>query len=661
MLVRFTHFVIAVALSIQIAASSDSARPNDYLITFDHIPSPHFGRVNAIIRDDRGFLWFGTSKGLCKYNGYEVRVFTIGTSPDIEQQIVTSMIRLDSSSLLLGTGMGLWTFDLTTESTTRFPSTPEIPDTRINTIVEDADSTIWIGTNSHGLFRCDRRATVLRYTTDNGLSSNNILSLVVGRSGGLWIGTLGGGLNMLDKAKLLITHYRSNTTNLGTLYSDNITSLCENDNQEMWIGTGEGLNVLNLKTGKMARMDLHSYTRHSIMSLARDPAGRMWVAALDLGLLYYSNGRFTHFTTLNDVGRSLGSVRVLYPDPIATTSKSLLLWVGARSGVNKVLMSQNPFANHIRDQDSLQLERGGVLSVCEDCKGILWVGLWGGGLDAIAHTQGRYQRITNFNTSPSSPLVLPNNDVGTVIEDKNGNLWLGTAGGLAMLDQNRKKMVVYKHLQGDSTSLASNHVDGVYEDRSGAIWVSTLDGLSEFIHGQPSRFNNHFLAPKQSDPIEGNHVSGVFEDNLSNHWVATYGRGLNKLETDGTYKRFLDAGDSAGTKENWIYGIAEDNEGLFWLSTRAGLVSFDPQSGKYTRHTIGVLSDEHIFGIFIDQQNDLWLSTEVGLATFSPKTQSLTRFDEKDGLAFTELLSGFFRNSHGKLFVGGRGVAASVL
>jgi ligand-binding sensor domain-containing protein len=650
-----TILIIAIVLSaISTPATSRPVGLDQYQITFEQIPSPHFGRVNAIIRDDRGFLWFGTSKGLCKYDGYQVRVFAIGSPQDIEQQIVTSMTRMDGDSLLLATGKGLWRFDLRAEHASPFLIGTEISQDRINAVTEDPDGTIWIGTGSLGLFSYNHTTlAVQRYTTSNGLSSNRILSLSFDRSGRLWIGTLDGGLNMLDRTTSRIVHYRSSVTDPGTLYSDNITALCENDNQELWIGTTEGLNVLHLKTRRMLRMDLHSYTKHSIMSLAHDPSGRMWIAALDLGLLFYANGSFTQFTRSDDVGRSLSSVRALYPDPVATTGRNLLLWIGTRSGVNKVSMSTNFFTNHIRNQDSLLLNRGAVLSLCEDRKGILWAGLWGGGLDALRRVHGMYRRIANFRKAGSQLPSLPNNDVGAVTEDRTGILWIGTAGGLAMLDKGRKQMVVYKHVGADSTSLVNNNVDRIFEDRSGTIWICTLGGLSELIRGTPHRFRNYLLDPKEADPVEGKHVSDIFQDHRSNLWVATYGRGLNKLESDGTHVRFLHPQDSTGTQENWIYSIAEDHEGLLWLSTLAGLVSFDPESGKFTRHPIEQLHDAHIFGIYVDERNDLWLSTGIGLARFTPKIQTFARVDEKHGLSFTELRSGFCRNASGKLFVGG--------
>ncbi len=647
--------LITVALCIAACLASSGTDASDkYLSTFEQIPSPNFGRVNGILRDDRGFLWFGTDRGLCKFDGYQVRVFAIESTPENKRQIITSIISMKGGRLLLATGNGLWTFDLKTEQLSQFLPGTEIPRSRINAIVQGPDSTIWIGTSSLGLFSYNTTSTIVRrYTTSDGLSANRILTLLLDHSGGLWIGTTGGGLNLLETATSRIVHYRSTATDSGTLYSDNITSLCENVNQELWIGTSEGLNVLDLETQRMRRVDLHSYTRHTIMSLARDPFGRMWIAALDLGLLFYDNGSLTQFTTSDDVDRSLNSVRTLYPDPVATTGRSLLLWIGTRHGVNKVLMATNPFTNHIRNQDSLLLHRGAVLALCEDRKGILWTGLWGGGLDAFKQVNGAYRRVANFKSDASTRFSLPHNDVGPIIEDRNENLWIGTSGGIAVLDKTRKQMVVYKHIEGDSTSLLSNQIDDIYEDHSGTIWICTIGGLSELRPGTPHRFRNYLIQPKVSDTLEGKQVSDIFQDRLSNLWVATYGRGLTKLEPDGKHVQFLHPADTSGIQENWIYSLVEDNDGLFWLSTRIGLASFDPRSGLFTRHAVRELSDAHIFGIFVDQQNNLWLSTETGLARFSPKAQSFTRFDESYGIGFTELRSGFFQNTQGKLFVGG--------
>ena len=656
------HTIFALFLLSQPARTQPPRLPplDKYLIRFEHIATPNFGRINAIIRDERGFLWFGTSTGLCKYDGYRIQVLLSGTPADPQHRLVTSMIRLAESSLLLATGKGLLTFDLRTEQSVPFLAGTQFSEDRINAVVEDGRGTIWIGTASQGLFGCNRITRALRrYATSDGLSNNTITALLTDRRGDLWIGTVSG-LNVLDVTTSRISSSRADPSDRTSLQSDDITALCESDSGEIWVGSHGGLDVLEESTGRIRRLDLHSYIQHTVVAIAKDATDRMWIGASDLGLLACQHGSFEQFSTLSDVERSLGAIGVLYPDPVATNARELLLWTGTRSGVNKMLLSKNPFANHIRFRDSLQLGRGAVLSLREDREGMLWAGLWGGGLDGLRRIRGAYRRVANFQNDPSNPFTLPNNDVGPVIEDPGGNLWVGTANGLAILDKQRNVVAIDRHRDRDSTSLAGDHIGRIYEDHSGSIWVCTDGGLSELAPppvkrepGSPDRFKNYLDNPADAHPDGGKRVYDILEDQGSNHWVATAGRGLVRIAAGGTLTRFLSPGDSSGSAENWIYSFTRDRNGLLWLSTRAGLVSFDPGTGAFTRHALDQFYEAHIFGIAPDWAGDLWLSTSIGLGRFSPKTGAFVRYDKDDGMPFTELLSGFYESARGTFFVGG--------
>lgn len=620
-------------------------------VTFEQIPSPNFGRVNAIIRDDRGFLWFGTTKGLLKYDGYRVRVFP-GDSP--QDGLVFAMLKMGDGSLMLGTGNGLWRFDLAKEQATPFLTGMEFSGSRIISAAKDSSGTLWIGTGSQGLFSCDPvTRKVQRFTTDNGLGDNRITAILPGHGNTVWIGTGTGGLNALDRTTSRIVSYRRQASGAESLNSDHIASLCERGERELWIGTDDGLNVLDFSSGHMHRLEIHSAIKHTIMSIGGDPSGRMWVAATDLGLLSYDNGMFTQFRTPADVGRSLNTIMTLYPDPVASTTTSLLLWVGTHSGVDKVLISANPFANHIRGEQSLELDRGAVLSLCEDRKGILWVGLWGGGLDALQRDHGTYRRVRHFEHDASRAGSLPSNDVEELMEDRQENLWIGTPDGLAMLDPRRKYMIIDRHVEGEPMSLLSNGVNRIHEDQSGRIWICTRDGLSQLIPGTPHRFKYFLNSPRDAHPVGGNEVTDILEDSLSNLWVTTCGNGLIRVEPGGGFHRFMFPGDSAGTGENWMYCLASDRNGLFWLSTRAGLMVFDSRSHTFAEHTADQFSEEHIFGIAVDQDNNPWLSTSIGLGRLSPQPGAFVKYERDDGIPFTELRSGFSRSTRGTLFVGG--------
>lgn len=625
-----------------------------YLIRYEDIPLPNFGLINDIIRDDRGFLWVATTRGLFKYDGYQVKEYPNGYEPIRNRDNITKILRMDDGSPLLSTGKGLWRFDLKTELFDSFLPEAEFSEVRVRSIVNDSNGTIWIGTESHGLFGYNQRTkAVRRYTTGKGLSDDRITALLADRSGTLWIGTLGGGLNCLDPATSTIVSYRAAGREDRRLLSDHVTSLCEAENRDIWIGTDNGLNVLEPASRQIRRVSLPSPIRHTIWSMARDPAGSLWIAASDLGLLNYRGEVLTRFPASGELARSLSKIRALYFDPVATGKANLLLWIGTRSGVTKLLVSSNPFANHLRNQDSLQLDRGAVLSFCRDRTGILWLGLWGGGLEGLRRVDGRYRRISHFEHDSGDPLSLPSNDIGSLAEDRNGNLWIGTSRGLGMLDHRRKQMIIDRHVEGDSTSLSGDEINEIHEDRNGAVWFCTKGGLSRLLPGGMHRFENFLDDPGDARQTGGNTVSGIVEDRLSNSWVATYGRGLNKIDSSGKITRYLCPADSPGVGENRIDQIAEDPDGLLWLSTRAGLVSFDPRSGVYGRFPIEDLRDGHIFGISIDRDGDLWLSTAIGLGRFSPKSREFERFDEQNGLQFKEFFSAFYRDDAGRLLAGG--------
>ena len=226
-----------------------------------------------------------------------------------------------------------------------------------------------------------------------------------------------------------------------------------------------------------------------------------------------------------------------------------------------------------------------------------------------------------------------------------------------MLDSTRKHITIDKHVDEDSASLLSDDVNTIVEDHAGTIWICTGKGLSRLnpppSKGQAHPFNNYLNDQKDARPFGGNVVSNILEDHTGTIWATTYGRGLNKFSADGSFKRFLDPADSAMNEENFIYRMVEDPENLFWLSTRAGLVLFDPRTGGFTRYPIDELNDAHIFDILPGDGGDLWLSTSIGLTRFNPRSNVFTRYGSEHGLQFNEFFSGFFRSRHGTLFAGG--------
>ena len=665
-------FVVAFLLTGTTRAASPrpvKADPyHDYLITTEHIALPSAAPVNAIVRDDRGFLWFGTTRGLCKYDGYEVRVFKHGSDADRNQRFITGMTKTADGSLLLASWNGLWLFDLRTERFTPFPDDVRFADGIIDAIAGDPRGTLWIGMRRAGLFSYSHTTqTVRHYTTKDGLSANGISSLLLDGSGMLWIGTYNGGLNVLDPTTSRFVHYRRKPSDRGTLSSDHVAAIHENDNQELWIVTAEGLDILDRLTGRVRRLHFPSSGQISVGAIGRDFSGVMWVGVQGRGMMSYFNETWKQVAPSPDRAITLSDVFItkIYPDAVSSSHGRQVLWIGTRAGgVNKMQMVKNPFTNSIRDEDSLLLGRGAVLSVCEDRKGIVWVGLWGGGLDALVRTGGGYKRIAHYQPDPHNPFSLPNDNVGSLLEDREGVLWIGTSDGLATFDTARKRFTTYRHDKSDSTSLTANNINGVYEDHLGRVWIWTESGLSLVVRGKRNpngsidprgrgHFKNYLHSPQDAHAPRGNAVTDVIEDRSGNLWASMKGGGLNKLDDEGRFIRFLHPHDTSGRMENFVHSMYEDGDGLLWLQTGAGLVTFDVRSGIFKRYEDEQLNEAQVSGIENDRAGNLWLSTLGGLFKLNPRTHNFLWYGDAQGLPLKVLTSTFFRNSRGKLYVGG--------
>ncbi|MCP4603197.1 MAG: histidine kinase, partial [Proteobacteria bacterium] len=174
--------------------------------------------VTGILQDKQGFMWFATTDGLNKYDGFFITVYR--NIPDDVTSLANSNIRSfiedSSGDLWLGTnGDGLSKFDRKAEAFTHYLNQEDNPKSISNnyvySIFEDDAGSMWIGTNG-GLNKFDLKTGAFsRYVhqADNpkSISKNEVRSIFEDSDGNLWIGTEGGGLNKLDRKKETFTRY----------------------------------------------------------------------------------------------------------------------------------------------------------------------------------------------------------------------------------------------------------------------------------------------------------------------------------------------------------------------------------------------------------------------------------------------------------------------
>ncbi|HSR32931.1 MAG TPA: two-component regulator propeller domain-containing protein, partial [Anaerolineae bacterium] len=267
--------------------------------------------------------------------------------------------------------------------------------------------------------------------------------------------------------------------------------------------------------------------------------------------------------------------------------------------------------------DSESLSSDSVSALLVDRQGDLWIGTAGGGLNRLALSKvggsdpvaGTFVR---YRHDPDNPDSLSNDMVLSILEDSAGNVWVGTLDGLDRFDpsadsgqpKNQVSFTHYRHDPEDPQSLSENVILSLHEDRSNVLWVGTVDGANRF-----NRREDQFIHyRKDRDPPE----------------EPTYGLDVSS--------RLQDPQPSI-LSDGRVLAVHEDRAGELWIGTfDGGLNRLDRLSGKLSvyRHDPAdptSLSSNEVGAVYEDRAGILWVGTGNGfLEQFDPHTETFTHY-----------------------------------
>ncbi len=629
--------------------------------------------VYDIIQDSRGFLWFGTLVGLCRYDGFPFKTYLHNPNNDrsISNIVVNSVYEDTQGFIWVGTLGGLNKFNRDTEQFTRYikdtKNQTSISNDNVYKVYEDKKGILWIGTDGGGLNKFDRETeefTSYIYDPDDSssISHNSIFYAILESSTGeLWIGTYGGGLNKFNKETGQFTHYIHDPDNPKSLSNDKIRTMIEDRFGNIWIGTENGLNRLILSENEKNPPTFIHYRRNPenpnsisgnrVFSIYEDKKGELWVVTFDGGVDKFNRNNETFTKYLYNGGRSI------YQD------NSGILWVGNDQGVEKLNPNKLSFKHYKHNPMNPKSLRGNtIFEFLEDTDKNIWVATTFG-LDKFLIEKNEFMHI-NFGEYKFGEL---SNGVLSLHKDKLGRLWVGTWGrGLIYIEseeQNKTspKFTEFMNNPRDTTSICGDVVMALYEDESGMLWIGTEDGgvskLALYSDNlSKPKFINYKNDPNNHTSLTSNRVYDIYGDRSNEIWFLTM-NGLDKFDKNrNVFIHYVHKNDDPQSlSSNDILGVFEDKSGNFWVGTTSGLNQFDretQESIKYT-HLDGLPSDITI-GIREDDSGNLWISTEKGLSKFNPASKSFINYNAKDGLQGNEFNQlSYLRSQDGALFFGG--------
>ena len=243
---------------------------------------------------------------------------------------------------------------------------------------------------------------------------------------------------------------------------------------------------------------------------------------------------------------------------------------------------------------------------------------------------------------------LPENSGLTMLQDRQGFLWIGTINGLVRHDGYTFK--TYAADAADSTSLQSGLIRHLYEDSDGDIVASTNAGVS-FLNPETDEFVTISKSDETSVGLAGTYANFAFEDSRGNYWIASAGDdesegGLQLFDKESmTFIRTYTADSTReGTlTSNQVVALTEDPDGTLWIATYGGGLNFmDSQTETFgaLRHNPGdptSLASDKVNVVQVSKEGELWVGTgeffgqEEGGAVhlFDRNTRTFKRYLEK--------------------------------
>lgn len=603
--------------------------------------------VNLITEDSNGNIWVASFVGGCtkislnedgKYNFTQYKHNKNNTN-GISGNKITSVFEDSHKNIWIATiNAGLNLYDTEKDVFVHYKRNSEdgLCDNSITTATEDSKGNLWFGSLETGICKATSKDGK-NWNFKHFINDNQSLSIVKGKDvrqivedkdGILWISTADGLYAYLPRKDECI-EFKHQKNNNNTLINNDIRAVYESTDGNIWIGTWDGLSVKtkenklnNTFINKKHRInDNSSLNDNKIEYIYEDNFGEIWLGTFAGGVDLYSKygSEFYHYKHNPDEPKSLAYNSVL---SFCTDTKGRL-WVGTDGGglsrkkVNN--KKTNSFTHFQHDPgNTASLSSDAILSLFEDCEGVVWIGTWGGGLNKYDEENNKFICYVH---NPDDAYSLSSNNIWSIYEDSKQNLWIGTyTTGLNLFDRKKNKFINFRETN-DSSSIANNAIWVILEDSYGDLWLGTTGGLSKMLHSESGKisFKNYRHHESDTNSLSNNHVYSIYEDSNQNFWIGTKGGGLNLLDRETG--KFTTFSQKNSLPTYVVFGILEDNNDVLWLSTDKGLLSFDINTHKFKNYDGGNSLQTNIFNIGAyhkDKKGNLYFGGVNGFNVFHP-------------------------------------------
>ncbi len=460
-------------------------------------------------------------------------------------------------------------------------------------------------------------------TSEQGMAQNTVDYIYKDSRGFMWFATWNG-LNRFNGYEFIRYDTQSEEDAINSLF---IRILTEDNFNQLWVGTDEGVNIIDIYSGKVKDMTNHPFAGHriftaSINALMKDNKGRIWIGYHGgLALVSIdSKGEIENIDILQE-DKDI-NVYSLFQDD------SGVVWIGYNNGI-KIVTSQSEKVIQIESAPGT-LENGnfGEIFVFFQDGEDIWIGT---GLSLLRYNKvsGTHKQYTN---DPQNPHSILQNYVRDIAMDNEGHLILATFRGLSVYIHETDDFIHIENSPEQPGRLNNNFVNSLFIDSQDIIWIGTEKGGVNKMKKKEVMFDVYRHNSKQASSLSPYPVNAIFEDSNQNLWIGTVEGGLNKrISPDGRFIHYRHEVNNPRSLRHNVVSVITEGDGYLWIGTWGGGISCMKLSDEgrfdylYDLVQEGTFSSFFISGIVYDKAlNALWIATLNGMDFYDIKKQTVT-------------------------------------
>lgn len=620
-------------------------------------------KINCILQDKRGFMWFGTEDGLNRYDG---RYFTVFRSEPkiaygLSGNIITDLYEDKSGLLWIATkDGGITRYDYRLPPLRQFKqfkhdrnNPKSIAENGINKITEDAQGNLWLASSDSYALRFNKKTEKFDVPVPGG--AKWILSFAKGDKDILWVGRAGVGLLKINTKTLMAREDRRYYNLYGSLAHSAVPAIYKDKTGTFWLGSWDN-KVYNyspsnpLDLGVTPENAPAGIPADEFVSFAEDNNDQVWMAGKNTGLTVYN--RFTHQVyNLRHHPFIEGTLTNDHANVVYIDHKGVV-WVGTDNGLNKYNPLFSPFVRYWLPKTSSN--NIVVYDFYKDAGKKLWIGT----------SEGIFTKDPESNLLEHREVKYKGQKLAVTkfFIDKDNTFYIGTDYTLFQYHPESNTVTELPHTEDDPvmSKLFSSRIVSIvrdtidkhpvllvspyghhvaYYDLQDSKWISRADPQKNII----ARFN-----------IKDNLIRKIYKDRKGDVWLATNKFGLGSWQRNGNppIKYFsTDIKNRYSVSGDNVQDILENKKGDLWVSTYGGgLNFFNRKRGEFTHISS---SSNLIEGLTSDSNNNLWMICNGQVHKYDTGTKIYSSY-ELPFLQSSEGLRGFIYNDkQGHMYAAG--------